>query len=329
MANEHNPIRHVEELPKFRLFHTPPSPEPGLALVLFKKGGSLTTYWPTDRLSAGEVRWGNYTIAYKVDLTDHSFAFSCTLPCEGDAFEFNADVNVTYAVSEPKVIVERNVTDVMALIEPIITDIMREVSRKFDVEDSAAAEKAIGLKLNGLRLDEGVKIKRLVAKLGLEEDARDHLRKMRELDRNKIRDKKEAEVIQQREKLEIERLKIKMDFYSPLIAQGQWQLLALQLSNNPDDAVAIAQIISQERQLNIKNQLEALKIMVEEDALEGFQLEEPAKKVLRRFVESLDLDQTPRALGKGGDQENNVEEDVLVDEGRGSKSIDHEEDEKD
>ena len=297
MTDTYNPIISKEEVPRLRLFHPRPTPEPGVALVLFREGQPLVTLWPGDRLTAGEVRWGNYKTIYKIDVTEHSFGFNCTLPCESDAFDFQAEVRVTCSVDNPTVIVQRNVTDARAVLEPLIVSTMRSISRDYDVEESAAAEKAITQAVEREAYNVGLELNRFVVKLSLEEDARDHIRKLRQIEREKERERKEAELERLRDELEIERMRMKMDFYSPLIREGHWQLLALQLTNHPEDVATVAQMLSQQRQVEMDHQLKALKIMLEEDALEGFQIEEAGKRVLQRFVESFGPELETRALG--------------------------------
>jgi hypothetical protein len=279
-----------KESSRLQLFRPHPSPEPGVALVLFREGQSLITLWPKDRLTSGEVKWGNYKTIYKVDTTEHSFSFSCSLPCRGDAFEFKAQVDVTYSVQDPATVVERDIADGRTVLEPLITSTMRAVTRQYDVEQSAEAEKAISEAVQRGTEDYriGLRVDRLVVRLSLEEEARDHIRKLKRIERDEERERREAELEKQRAELEMEHVAMKMSFYRPLIEGGQWQLWALQLANNPADIATVAQMLGQQRQVDIENQLKALRIMLEEDAIEGFQIEEAGKRVLRRLVEDLE-----------------------------------------
>ena len=299
MVDTYNPIISKEEIPRLHLFQPRPTPEPGVALVFFREGQPLVTLWPGDRLTAGEIRWGNYKIVHKIDITEHTFTFQCTLPCERDAFDFQAEAQVTCSVDDPAVIVERNVTDARAVLEPLIVRTMRTISRNYDVEESAEAEKAIAQAVEDESYNVGLKLNRFVVKLSLEEDARTHIRRLKQIEREKERERRASELEKLRDELEIERMRIKMDFYSPLIKEGHWQLLALQLTNHPEDVATVAQMLSQQRQVEMDHQLKALKIMLEEDALEGFQIEEAGKRVLQRFVESFGPELETRALSEG------------------------------
>jgi hypothetical protein len=302
-VDTYNPIISKEALPRLHLFQPHPTPEPGIALVLFREGHPLVTLWPGDRLTAGEVRWGNYKTVYKIDITEHPFSLKCTLPCESDAFDFQAEVQVACSVDDPAIIVECNITDARAVLEPLIIDTMRSISRDYDVEETAAAERDITEAVKGKEYNLGLQLNRFVIKLGLEEETRAHIRKLRQIERDKERERREAELQRQRDELEIERMRMKMDFYAPLIIEGHWQLLALQLTEHPEDAVAMAQMLSQQRQAEMDRQLKALKILLEEDALEGFHIEKASKRILQQFVENLGSELETRALGEAEERE--------------------------
>ena len=298
MTDTFNPIISREEAPRLRLFQPRPTPEPGIALVLFRVGQPLVTLWPGDRLTAGEVRWGNYKTIYKVDITEHSFKFTCKLPCQSDAFDFQAEVQVTCSVDDPATIVDRNIEDARAVLEPLLISTMRSISRDYDVEESGAAERAIIEAVKKERYGVGLKIDRFVVKLSLEEEARAHIRQLRQIERDKEREKREAELQRQRDELEMERMKLKMDFYRPLIREGHWGLLALQLVKHPDDVEMVVETLKQEHHVEMARQMELLRIMLETNALEEYQIGKVGKQVLQRLVDSFGPELETRTLGE-------------------------------
>lgn len=288
---------------KLRLFRPRPNPEPGIALVLYREGQPLVTLWPGDQLTSGEIKWGNYNLLYRVDITEHSFDFKCSIPCHGEAFEFHADVDVSYSVKYPNIIVEKNISNANSIIKRLIVDSMRVISREFEIEQSAEAEKEIKKRLlNEInKIKSGFKIDRLLISLSLEEEARYHIRQLKQIDRDKEQGKKKAELDQQRLKFEMVLMKQKMNFYGPMIKEGHWQMLALQLSNNPQDVASVAKMVRENNQVEFDNQLKALKIMLDSDVIENFQMEEASKRVLQRFVEHFEPD-----IKKIGSKENGI-----------------------
>jgi len=328
MTDTYNPIISKEEVPRLRLFHPRPTPEPGVALVLFREGQPLVTLWPGDRLTAGEVRWGNYKVVYRVDVTEHSFSFDCTLPCESDAFDFQAEVQVSCAVDNPALVVERNITDVCAVLEPLIMRTMRSASRRYGVEESSIAEEAIIQAVENEAYNVGIKLNRFVVKLRLEKDARDYIRKQEEIRRRTILDK--AEIERQREveaaqaalekerrkfreaedqwererkkleeQAELERQKMRMEFYGPLIEKGNWQLLAFHLANHPNDVPGVIQTMRQQRQIELEYNLKALEELLAKAGLEDWEVQEPAKEMLRHIASVLKSEVGIPALGEG------------------------------
>jgi hypothetical protein len=64
-------------------------------------------------------------------------------------------------------------------------------------------------------------------------------------------------------------------------------LLALHLTENPGDIAVINQMLNRQHEVEMENQLKLLKIMLEEDAIEGYQLDEVRKRVLHKLIDNL------------------------------------------
>jgi len=356
--NMYNPILSREEIKRWQVLQPRPIPDPGTALVLSAEGQPLLTIRQGDKgPTNGEILWGKYNFVYKVDLTEHPLRFRCSLPCKTDAFDFQADVNFRYAVNDPEMIVRRNVTDVAQLLEPLITEVMRNISRKHEVENSGAAEREISDSIKRVIYDEGFNIYQFTLSLSLEAEARDRIRDKKrlqdEIEREKIRqelekqkaqlaidqdkqrqllelermrqqnqfqreeekthiqselelqkmrqdfelDKMQFEIIQtrqkeqldlelrrQREQFELEGMKMKMEFYAPLLKGGNFDLLALQLAQRPEDVRIIFQALNQQKESERDHQLQMLKMLLDADALEGSQINEVGKGLLRQLV---------------------------------------------
>lgn len=292
-----NPILKQIKLPRLGLFSKPPGPRPGVALVLFRPGQPLVTLKPGQKLTLGEMRFGRYTTAYEVDLSEKSFEFSCSLPSQNPAYEFQADVRVSYRVDNPAAVVEHQVTDPPATLQPLIIRTLRNKSREFPIEAVHEAEPGLTHTLRQANYGRGLKITEAIVTLKLDASARDYVRKRDAMERQKqielesIRHQKEL----QREKAELERqleeqrqqlLQQRLRFYNPLIQSGNWQMLGLMLANNPEDIATVAQMVREQRQQDFENFLRAIQVMVEGDVLESFDLEPAKRRLLEGFVET-------------------------------------------
>ncbi|MGF1937692.1 MAG: hypothetical protein RM347_025435 [Nostoc sp. ChiQUE02] len=302
MANTYNPIVSKEAL-RWGLLQRRPVPEPGTALVFVGDGQPLLTITQGQRgPTKGEMVWGKYNMLYKVDISEHPLSFRCDLPCKTDAFDFHAEVKFNCSVHEPEIIVQRNVTDVYEVLEPLIDHVMRSMSRSYEFKEVGIAEREIGDRVKQEVYDAGFQLNRFVLKLSLEQEVRDRIRRKTniqeevEVDITSIKGKSELEktVIEEQnkleklkiesDKLEIERLRIKMDFYNEIIQTGSLQLLVLQLAKNPNDVMAVAQMLNQQRQLAVDNEVKLLEVLLKEDAIEGSQFDDAGKHIVQRLM---------------------------------------------
>ncbi|GAB2331705.1 hypothetical protein [Streptomyces variabilis] len=113
------------------------------ALVFSTPKGGYEAYPPPARPSRGEIAARRYTAVYEVDMGVHPFTETLTLPSDNDAFEFTAEVDVTWQVLDPARFVACGVRDVPALLVGELQQAARPVTRLFAVEDSARAEREL------------------------------------------------------------------------------------------------------------------------------------------------------------------------------------------
>lgn len=298
-----DPILSSGTFQKLNPFASRPTVEPGVSLVVSSDKGDVLALMPGQRLTAGDIAWKKYTHYYKVDIGTHNLEFQTKVPCNKDAFNFEAKLQVVYQVDDPTLIVKNNTRDVLTILKPEIENRMRTISRRYNAEQSEEAEQEINKSLGkGVRIG-GIFAKQIISNLELEPTAREHLRTLQNTKNEIARKEAEHELQITISKHEFEIKKLKMDFYAPLIKKGQWNLLALQLAEHPDDVAAIASMINQHQQAELDKQLKMLKIMLEEDVVEGFQVEEVGKRVLQRLVDSLGPI-TSKALTDGGSKGN-------------------------
>ncbi|CAL9462615.1 MULTISPECIES: hypothetical protein [Streptomyces] len=113
------------------------------ALVFSTPKGNYEAYPPPARPSRAEIAARRYTAVYEVDMGVHPFTETLTLPSDNDAFEFTAEVDVTWQVLDPARFVACGVRDVPTLLIGELQQAARPVTRRFAVEDSARAEREL------------------------------------------------------------------------------------------------------------------------------------------------------------------------------------------
>ncbi|MGN7142290.1 hypothetical protein, partial [Streptomyces pseudogriseolus] len=113
------------------------------ALVFSTPKGGYEAYPPPARPSRGEIAARRYTAVYEVDMGVHPFTETLTLPSDNDAFEFTAEVDLTWQVLDPARFVASGIRDVPALLIGELQQAARPVTRRFAVADSARAEREL------------------------------------------------------------------------------------------------------------------------------------------------------------------------------------------
>ncbi|MER5293517.1 hypothetical protein ABT382_15750 [Streptomyces pharetrae] len=110
------------------------------ALVFATPKGGYETFLPPRRPTRGEIMASRYTAVYEVDMGVHPFTDTFTLPSDNDAFEFTAEVDVSWQVVDPGRFVASGIRDVPGLLLGELQQTARPVTRRFAIADSAPAE---------------------------------------------------------------------------------------------------------------------------------------------------------------------------------------------
>ncbi|MFF3376258.1 hypothetical protein ACFYXF_25315 [Streptomyces sp. NPDC002680] len=110
------------------------------ALVFSTAKGGYEAYLPPRRPTRSEIAARHYTAVYEVDMGVHPFSGTLTLPSDNDAFEFSAEVDVSWQVVDPARFVGSGHRDVPGLLIGELQRAARPVSRRFPIAESAAAE---------------------------------------------------------------------------------------------------------------------------------------------------------------------------------------------
>ena len=269
----------------------PESPKPGSAFVFVGDGKpSLVVYEGQRGATQGEILFGRYTAYYEVDMGDRSISFLEKLPCV-DAFEFNAEVSLTYVVSDPALIVRRARIDAGQFLKDLAVDVMRRTSRNYKHDQSGEAEITISRRIEEEVRDNGFKLCRAAfVKLSLDEAIRTRLvnRQLSDQDYEdqKILLKRQSEIDDFKQTSKFALKGKRAEILAPLIESGNWQkLLAMLDPQDPEDEAIrqmIVAILDQKKEQEATRR-KMLEIAIEKGALEGWQLGDLAKTLYQEM----------------------------------------------
>ncbi len=214
----------------------------------------------------GELLWGKYSTFYEVDMGDHSLSFDEKLPC-ADHLDFHAEVRLTYAVSDPALILRRGRTDAGEFVKDMAIEVMRRTSRRYTHEESGKAENIMVDRIEEEVRDKGFKpIGSAFVKLSLDEEI------------GQIKKDGVVNVLKQATDFELK--KKRAELFVDLIKSGDWQTLLVMLDlNNPADQKMLEVALNQQKINDDRKQeiLKDLKDLIQQGKLEVWQLHEFAK----------------------------------------------------
>ncbi|KOV62418.1 hypothetical protein [Streptomyces sp. MMG1121] len=113
------------------------------ALVFSTAKGSYEAYLPPHRPTRAELTAKRYSAVYEVDMGVHPCTSTLALPSDNDAFEFTAEVDLSWQVLDPARFVASGHRDVPALVLGELQQAARPVTRRFPVARSASAEQEL------------------------------------------------------------------------------------------------------------------------------------------------------------------------------------------
>jgi hypothetical protein len=266
MAPNCNPIigQPVEIFP-WSFFAPRPLPRPGIAVVLVKEGQASIALEPGDTSALRQIKWRDYQLAYYVDVGTRTFSFTCALPSQNAGLSFQADTYVTYRVVNPLAIIQRKITDACAILEPLLIQPMRSVSRRYELDKWSEAEQTIATLVMSTPRRDNFEISNFAVTLSVDEDEREHARRMRVLKRNHEYRK---EVITSN---------------SQLPNVGLEQLLILELADHPEALRDVLHLLDKHFENERVHWIEMLKLLQGANGLQPQHLEKLRDHILARY----------------------------------------------
>ncbi|MFG2313621.1 PE-PGRS family protein [Streptomyces tendae] len=274
------------------------------ALVFATSKGSYDAFLPPHRPSRTDTATRRYVSVYEVDMGSHPVQVELTLPSDDDAFSFGATADLTWRVADPVAYVASGERDVPTRLTRELHQATRPVSRRFAIEDSPAAERAVQQAVETEAFAAGVGLAVTCAvRLRLDDEAIAHRRRLRTLryETEMLDPEHEFRLRQTRQQHELEALRQqqsqtlvaeKIRFYQYWLQHGGAGAWALHLAQHPEDTRLAVGSLHKEQLTAIRGELE----LIAGNTLEDYQRAESARTTLRA-VDDLIQQQTPPATG--------------------------------
>jgi hypothetical protein len=265
------PVRRVQ-------FGGRPVVNPGVAVVCSTADGQLEQVGKLGMIA-------RYHRRYEVDIADHHDTVDSPLPTRDDVYHFQCSVVVGWRVSDPIEVVRRRVGDGLDLCHSRLLDRMREISREFEIQDCAKAEREINRAVGmPFPLLEGITIYHFSARLTLDTDARAYLQAKiaaaREADLDESRRRDDVERAHHAETMEgirlsgeVHRDQQRMNAVRQAL-KGDNDLLLYHLAHNRGETGTIIDMIRADRNSTERERITLLKDLIDRDLIQDVDLDE-------------------------------------------------------
>ncbi|MCW2935649.1 MAG: hypothetical protein JWM19_6611 [Actinomycetia bacterium] len=240
--NTYNPIKEVRALPRIRFSVRDLRASAHTILVLVSTTGEPTAVLPGQPVP--QARIGAYREAYFIDAASHQLTMDGRLPSRDGAFYFSASVTYRCQVADAALVVANRCTDVAAVIEPVLRRTLLGVTRKYEPNEVADAERLANDYLFSKVPDvPGFRISDCGAEFSLDGDEAAYVRGKRVAGHRHDLDAGDLAAVR------------------PVVESGEDGLIALYLSKHPDDAAAVVDLMRTYEHATVEQRLEALRVM--------------------------------------------------------------------
>ncbi|QFZ19843.1 hypothetical protein [Saccharothrix syringae] len=229
------------------------------ARVFVTRSGCCLTYPADGQPTTGELVWKRVRTVYEVDLGTYVSHLEEELPSRGDTVFFRSAIDLVWNVTDPAQVVRSGVSDVCGKVSPPMLARLRAVTRRFGIHESDLAEGEANRELA-----DGV----LGADLGLSVRAYVRLAK--------------DEVT-----LEQAVIRRKVDQFKQILETGDFDQLALQLTLKPEDIASVVKVLVEERDSRLRAVFDFINRLLESEALDRWQIDDPLRTALQMAQENL------------------------------------------
>jgi hypothetical protein len=258
-------------------------------------------------LTTSEALSGRYKTMYEVDVTRRASSASTahnSLPTRDDRFYFTATVEMGWRVTDPAKVVEERVDNGDHIVITHVINLMRRISRKYEIEECHIVEHEINRVASGVPIqlrDVGISIDYVSAHVTLDQAAQQYLQNQAQIDRaidlQKRDHARQKDALQHSQELENEQM-------SAIASgvQGEFGLITMHLRHHPEEALQVLHLLHSRQQeleqlqaARFGNSAEMFSKMLDAGLLQNIDTEEIRDAVLRNIMTTVTgMAQTPK-----------------------------------
>jgi hypothetical protein len=232
-----------------------------------------------------------YKVRFEVDISSHHDVVKSSLPSRGDAFYFDCRFALDWQVTNAAAVVEYRIDDGLELCYARLTERLRKISRRFEIKDCAQAESEINNLMNQTPsiLPEGITVHRFFARLGMDDATRKSIQEIFGAQHDNVtaavKSTGEQVVRDIEQEGDLRRNQQRMEAMQAAM-QGNYHLLAIHLSQHPDDTGSLINMIRSVYQTNEERRDNMITELLKHDLIQDIDIDELNSALLSTAAES-------------------------------------------
>jgi hypothetical protein len=234
-----SPILRSRQVGPWRILGTRPKPQPDSALVYATVDGVFRTL--ERPMTAGEWAFRGLRRIFEVDMATRRQVVRFPLPSKWDVPPFQATLEIWWRVVDPAQVVQQRIDDVGNLFLSGHLVELRGIAREFPYAASSDAE----LALNAQLPDEESWVVAGAAKI---------LRAFVQVDQDDLVHGHRLDQLAEHHQAHI--TGIRREALTRFMTDGQLGMLAYHLTQNPDDALAVAEALAEQDRISLETSLQ-------------------------------------------------------------------------
>ncbi|MGH3942192.1 MAG: hypothetical protein ACRDTG_26935 [Pseudonocardiaceae bacterium] len=243
---------------------------------------------------------GRYRLRFEVDVADHHDVVECPLPCKGDAYDFDGKITLDWRVTDPIAIVERRIGDGLELCCARLLEQLPQISRSFDIEQCGLAQMEINRILGSAPtvLPEGITVHRFAARLSLDDTTKKALQELRAAQRSNTLATVTQGGLDIEQERGLRRQQQRMEAIQAAV-HGNYDLVAIHLSQHPEDTGSLINMIRSDYQTNEERRDRLIGELLKRDLIQDIDVGDLNSALLGNAATTF-RNGPPRAIGLSG-----------------------------
>jgi len=291
----HHPALWRELVPtRLDILRCRPLARANAALVMITPRGEFRTFTSDRQPALRELLLPGFHALYEVDCGVRQNRLVTELPSSSEAFAFQAEIDFTWQVVTPELVVRNSIQHLGQGILPRVLNSIREIARRYDIEKVSEAECAVNDRFADVPFGVEYGIAgTAVARLTMDSVTKAHVSQVFDVERRLELERRTQQLRLLQEHHRGLLVDDRIRRYRAIIGAGDINQFALQLAENPEDVPAVVKMLRDEQLTNRSETVDFVTKLVASGAIDRWEIDQQVRDALNWLRSS-----TNKVIGK-------------------------------